>query len=84
MTVKRTFANDCSISDRHVLELLPLLDLETNDPLFDGEVSSWRATWRRRNIGPEIGATNASRKDSRRHLPGKPLTAIERSASHIN
>jgi hypothetical protein len=43
MTAKRTFANVCSISDRHVLELLPLLDLETNDPLFDGEVSSWRA-----------------------------------------
>jgi hypothetical protein len=42
MTVKRTFVKVCSISDRHVLELLPLFDLETNDPLFDGELASWR------------------------------------------
>jgi hypothetical protein len=79
MTAKRTFANVCSISDRHVLELLPLLDLETNDPLFDGEVSSWRADLAAAKYGPEIGATNASRKGSRRRLPGKPPTAIERS-----
>jgi hypothetical protein len=43
MTVKRTFANVCSISDRHVLDLLPVCKLETSDPLFDGESSSWRA-----------------------------------------
>jgi hypothetical protein len=43
MTVKRTFANVCSISDRHVLNLLPVCKLETSDPLFDGESSSWRA-----------------------------------------
>ena len=42
MTVKRTFANVCSISDRRVLELLSLLDLETSDPIFDGELSSWQ------------------------------------------
>jgi hypothetical protein len=43
MTIKRTFANVCSISDRHVLDLLPLFELETSDPLFDGESWSWRA-----------------------------------------
>jgi hypothetical protein len=46
MNLKRTFANVYSISNRHVLELLPLLDLETNDPLFDGELS-----WRRADFG---------------------------------
>ena len=43
MTIKRTFANVCSISDRHVLDLLSLFDLKTSDPLFDGESSSWQA-----------------------------------------
>lgn len=37
MTIKRTFANVCSISDRHVLDLLSRFDLEINDPLFDGD-----------------------------------------------
>jgi len=37
MTIKRTFANVCSISDRHVLDLLSRFYLEINDPLFDGD-----------------------------------------------
>jgi len=39
MTLRRNFANVCSISYRHVLDLLPRFELETSDPLFDGD--SW-------------------------------------------
>ena len=71
MTVKRTFVNVCSISDRHVLELLPLFDLRTSDPLFDGESSSWRADMAATKYGPE-----QTEKTVERPPPGEPLTAI--------
>jgi hypothetical protein len=80
MTVKRTFANVCSISDRHVLDLLPLFDLRTSDPLFDGESPSWQPHMAKANIGPAIKATNQQTKQSK-VWPDKPLTAIEPSGS---
>jgi hypothetical protein len=44
-----TYADAFSISDRHVRDLLPLFELATSDPLFDGELSTWfaddRCSW---------------------------------------
>jgi hypothetical protein len=81
MTVKRTFTNVCSISDRHVLELLPLFDLETGDPLFDGELSSWRPTIVGSKYWTGDWSSQPQTNKRRRLLPSKPLTAIERAGS---
>jgi len=35
------FADSYSINEPQVLDLLPLFELETSDPLFDGELSPW-------------------------------------------
>lgn len=36
-----SFADAYSINEPHVLDLLPQFELETSDPLFDGELSPW-------------------------------------------
>jgi len=77
MTGKRTFANVCSISDRHVLDLLPLFELETSDPLFDGEFWSWQPDMAESEYWTDDSCSRREQKNSRRLSPGKPLTAIE-------
>ena len=78
MTIKRTFANVGSISDRHVLALLPLFDLETSDPLFDGELSPVAANhcWVE-ILDRSLEQQTQVEKTVERLPPGKPLTAIE-------
>ena len=81
-----TFADDLSISDPRVLDLLAQFELETSDPLFDGELSSWyaddRCSWEddlkplpllRRGWGRSSNlARNAARKAGKRTYTCEP------------
>ena len=80
------FADDMSISDPRVLDLLPQLELETSDPVFDGALSSWyaddRSPWEddpkplpllRRGRGRSSNlARNAARKAGKRTYTCEP------------
>lgn len=48
--------NFCSVSDEHVSSLLPLFELKTSDPLFDGELS-WRNPFSKRDFAPCAAVT---------------------------
>jgi hypothetical protein len=78
MIDKRTFANVCSIKDPHVLGLLSQFDLETSDPLFDGELSPWL---------PDMHGSNfwsGYRRNKRKHSNSRAARIEQATPTAIN
>jgi hypothetical protein len=67
------FAETCSISDRRVLDLLPQIELETNDPLFDGELWEPVQAWEE--------CTNMTRAAIKRCRSRRPLSQSSHAQS---